>query len=396
MRIKLDTADLDIGMFVAELDRPWLESPFLFQGFVIEDDAELLQLRQVCRWVMVEDSKSKASVNFAQVEQRSAERQAQDFVTVAKQTAKLAERAVDQVEKLLESARLGHSIEPQDAHEVVSGLVHSVTSNTNAALWLTSLKKRNERAAGHCLNVSILSLAFAQYLGEPIDEMQQIGMGALMHDIGLGKVPQFILNKKGPLVDAEREVVKQHPAEGHRMMTHTKLLPPRALQIIQDHHERIDGSGYPRGLKGNQIDRSTLIVALCDTYDSLTTDQPWRAAVLPQVALTKIHKECSATIGQELVQQFIKCLGIYPIGSLVRLNTGALAVVLSSNEESRLKPMVMLVRDEDGDALLPYKIVNLQVIAKARPQDPWLISELLDPREHGIDVQAVIATQVQV
>lgn len=395
MRIKIDTADLVIGMFVAELDRPWLDSPFLFQGFVIEDEAELLQLRQVCRWVKVDDTKSKASVNFDQVQVASAERQAQDFVTVAKQTAKLAERAVDQVDKLLDSARLGHSVEPADAHEVVSGLVHSVTSNTNAALWLTSLKKRNARAAGHCLNVSILSLAFAQYLGEPIDEMQQIGMGALMHDIGLGKVPQFILNKAVPLVEGEREVIEQHPAEGHRMMTSTRQLPPKALQIIQDHHERIDGSGYPRGLKGGQIDRSTLIVAIADTYDSLTTDQPWRKAMLPQLALTKMHKECGDALGQDLVQKFIKCLGIYPIGSLVRLSTGALGVVLSSDEESRLKPMVMLVKDVDGSAMLPHKIVNLQTIAKSRPQDPWLITELLDPSQHGIDVQAVIASEIR-
>lgn len=395
MRIKIDTADLVIGMFVAELDRPWLQSPFLFQGFVIEDDAELLQLRSICRWVMVDDVKSKGSVDFLQVQQASAERQAADFVSVARQTAKLAERAADQVEKLLDDARLGHSVEPADAHEVVSGLVQSVTTNTNAALWLTSLKKRSARTAGHCLNVSILSLAFAQHLGEPIDEMQNIGMGALLHDMGLGKVPKFIVDKPGPLQPAERQVIEQHAEEGHRMMALTKLLPPKALEIIQDHHERLDGSGYPRKLKGGQIGKSTLIVAIADTYDSMTTDQPWRPAMLPQVALTKMHKECADTLGQELVQQFIKCLGIYPIGSLVRLSTGALAVVLSSDEESRLKPMVMVVREPDGTSTMPHKIVNLQNISRTRPNDPWLISELLDPRQHGIDVHAVIASEVR-
>lgn len=395
MRIKVETPDLTLGMFVAELDRPWLSSPFLFQGFVIEEETELQQLRQLCRWVMVDEIKSKRSIDFYQVQQSASERQAATFVPVARQTAKLADRAAVQVEKLLDTARLGESVEPQEAHEVVGGLVHAVASNANAALWLTSLKKRNARTAGHCLNVSILSLAFAQHLGEPIDEMQQIGMGALLHDMGLGKVPHFIVDKPGPLVDAERTVIQQHPAEGHKMLAPTNQVPAKALDIIRDHHERIDGSGYPRGLKGLQIDRSTLIVAIADTYDALTTDQPWRKAVLPQVALTTMHKECGATLGQELVEQFIKCMGIYPIGSLVRLSTGALAVVLSSDTETRLKPMVMVVRDADGSSMTPHKVVNLQAIARARPTDPWLITELLDPSQHGIDVQALIASELR-
>jgi hypothetical protein len=179
------------------------------------------------------------------------------------------------------------------------------------------------------------------------------------------------------------------------MMASTRLLPPKVLQIIQDHHERVDGSGYPRGLKGSQIDRSTLIVAIADTYDAMTTDQPWRKAMMPQLALTTLLKECGETLDRELVQKFIKCLGIYPIGSLVRLSTGAMAVVLSSDEESRLKPMVLLVREADGSSVTPHQIVSLQAIARTRPTDPWLITEMLDPALHGVDVQGVIASQLR-
>ena len=394
MRVKVQVEDLQHGMFVAELDRPWLESPFLFQGFVIEEDAELDQLRTVCRWVLVEDSKSRRSIDFNQVQQASATRQATSFVTVAKATAKVAARATDQVEKLLDSARLGASIEPGDAREIVGGLVHSVASNTNAALWLTSLKKRNARTAGHCLNVSILALAFAQSLGEPLDEMEDIGTGALLHDIGQGKVPKFVVDKPGVLETAEWEIVKQHPGEGYKMMQATKLLPPRTLEIIRDHHERLDGSGYPRGIKGEQVSKRTRIVAIADIYDSLTTDQPWRRAMLPSDALTEMHKTLGEALGRELLERFIKCLGIYPIGSVVRLSTGALAVVLSSDPESRMKPMVMVVRDPDGKEVVPRSIVNLQVIARNRPTDPWLIAERVDPASCGIDVQALIEAEV--
>jgi len=394
VRVKVQVEDLQHGMFVAELDRPWLESPFLFQGFVIEEDAELDQLRTVCRWVLVEDSKSRRSIDFNQVQQASATRQATSFVTVAKATAKVAARATDQVEKLLDSARLGASIEPGDAREIVGGLVHSVASNTNAALWLTSLKKRNARTAGHCLNVSILALAFAQSLGEPLDEMEDIGTGALLHDIGQGKVPKFVVDKPGVLETAEWEIVKQHPGEGYKMMQATKLLPPRTLEIIRDHHERLDGSGYPRGIKGEQVSKRTRIVAIADIYDSLTTDQPWRRAMLPSDALTEMHKTLGEALGRELLERFIKCLGIYPIGSVVRLSTGALAVVLSSDPESRMKPMVMVVRDPDGKEVVPRSIVNLQVIARNRPTDPWLIAERVDPASCGIDVQALIEAEV--
>lgn len=391
MRIKVDTRDLTLGMYVAELDRPWLDSPFLFQGFTIEDPTELEKLRQVCRWVKVDDNKSNRQIDFVQVSTRSAERQADHFVEVAGSTAKLSDTAVHHVDALLEHAQLGEGVEPGVAHEVVAGLVHAVTSNTNAALWRTGLKKRNARAAGHCLNTSIIALAFAQYLGEPIDTMQDIGTAALLHDIGLGKVPKFIVDKPGMLVDAERQVVQQHPIEGHKMLASTRQLSPKVLEIIRDHHERVDGSGYPRGIRGDAIDRATLIVAIADTYDAMTTDQPWRKAMLPQVALTTMTKECAATLDKELVRQFIRCMGIYPTGSLVRLNDASLAVVLSSDEETRLKPMVLLVRDGDGDPVFPHRICNLQAIARARPQDPLLIVEMLDPASHGIDVQAVVA-----
>jgi putative nucleotidyltransferase with HDIG domain len=394
MRIRLEVADLDHGMFVAELDRPWLESPFLFQGFVIEDDAELLQLRATCRWVMVEDQKSRRNIDFKKVQLSGAERQAKDYVTVARQTAKVAERATAQVEELMHKAELGGAVEPEDAREVVGGLMHAVATNANAALWLTSLKKRDARIASHCLNTSILALAFAQYLGEPFDEMEAIGLGALLHDIGLAKTPRFIVDKKTPLEPAERALMEQHVETGEAMLFATKRVSPKALRIILQHHERIDGSGYPKHLKGAQIDRGALIVGLADVYDALTSEQPWRPAELPQKALTTMRAQLAEQFGLELVESFIRCLGIYPIGSLVRLSTGALAVVLSSDLETRLKPMVMLVKDADGKALVQRQVVSLKAVALSQPNAPWTIVEMLEPTAHGIDVHAVVASEL--
>jgi putative nucleotidyltransferase with HDIG domain len=394
MRIRVDSADLTLGMFVAELDRPWLESPFLFQGFVLEDDADLAQVRQVCRWVIVESDKSRGTVDFAALAERGDDRQVEDFREVARRTAATAKRTHEVVSEALDAVRFDHTIKPEAAQHVVNELVDEVAANTNAALWLTGLKKRHGRVATHCLNVCVLSLAFARYLGFPKEELREIGMGALLHDIGLGRLPPEVIDKPGPLDEAERAGIELHPEEGMKIMKATKLLSQRVLNIILQHHERVDGSGYPGHLKKDDVDRTVRIIAICDTYDAMTTDQPWRPALLPQIALTRMMKEAADPLGRDLVEQFIKCIGIYPIGSLVRLSTGALGVVLSSDPEARLKPMVLLVREPDGRESAPGTIVNLQAVARARKLDPWTISELLDPRELGLDVESKVTREV--
>lgn len=394
MRIRVDAKDLALGMFVAELDRPWLESPFLFQGFVLEDEADLAQVRQVCRWVIVESDKSRGTVDFAALAEKGDDHQVEDFRAVARRTAATAKRTHEVVLEALDAVRFDHTIKPEAAQHVVNELVEEVADNTNAALWLTGLKKRHGRVATHCLNVCVLSLAFARFLGFPKDELREIGMGALLHDIGLGRLPPELLDKAGPLDEAERVGIELHPEEGAKIMRSTKLLSKRVLDIIQQHHERVDGSGYPGHLKKDDVDRTVRIVAICDTYDSLTTDQPWRRALLPQLALTKMMKEAADALGRDMVEQFVRCIGIYPIGSLVRLSTGALAVVLSSDPEARLKPMVMLLREPDGRESAPGTIVNLQAVARARRMDPWTIVELLDPRELGLDVESKVSKEV--
>jgi putative nucleotidyltransferase with HDIG domain len=409
MRIKIDVDELKLGMYVAELDRPWLESPFLFQGFTIDDEETLKQLRDTCRFVYVDDMKSDVKVDFRQArtpaprgapsvtityEPSAATVTPETFKREAKRSAAVQVKVETKVTQFLDSARGGKPVDTDDARGVVGELIGSIGHDPNAALWLTSLKRKQQWAANHCVNVSVLAIALAKHLKLPDEQVEAIGLGAMLHDVGLSRTPTAILEKPGPLTPAEMEAVRRHPADGHSVLKLTKELPPLVLDIVHHHHERVDGSGYPAGLSGEQVSLPVRIVALADAYDSMVSERPWRTPLLPQPALTALHRDAEGRFGRQLAEEFIKCVGIYPIGSLVQLSTGALGIVMSSNPAARLRPLVMLVKDTTGRSIMPRQIVNLATLAQQKSADPWTIVMVVNPRDHGIDVSAIIADEV--
>lgn len=405
MRLKIDVADVRLGMYVAELDRPWLDSPFLFQGFVLDSEDDLATLREHCNYVFVDDEKSVdpaavreavsgiSSGTRAKVEAvpEASGETADSFRHNIKRAVQTFKRSTSSVIKFFDDARLGKSIDTDDAKAVVSDLVTTITNNVNTALWLTSLRNRTEQAAAHCLNTSILAVAFARHMGYSHEQMQIVGLGALLHDIGFARTPVAILEKPDELTDKEYTIVQKHPKDGHAVLKLTQQVPPEALDIVLHHHEREDGSGYPDGLKGEEISESVRLVSIADAYDSMTSDRPYRKALPPQDALTTLHKRSGSEFGQSLMEEFIKCVGIYPIGSLVLLNTGALGVVVSSNPDARLKPLILMVRDEQGRDVYPRKLVNLATLAAHQGEGAWAISRVVRPEDYGIDIAAIAA-----
>lgn len=413
MRIKVDVEQVRIGMYIAALDRPWLESPFLFQGFVVESEDDLETLRAHCNYVFIDDVKSRDSEEVrrliseigttvdatassgGQVAERVQQGRAESFREHLRGAVQSFRRSTDGVIRFFNDMRLGKSIETEDAKAVVSELVTTISSNVNTALWLTNLRAQHEATASHCLNVSILALAFARHLGYSHEQMQEVGMGALLHDLGIARVPAAIINKPGNLSEDEFEIVKKHPSDGFNVLKLTREIPPGALDIVLHHHERVNGSGYPEGLKDEQIREPVRIVAIADMYDSMTTEHIYRKAMTPQDALTAMHKRAEADFGKRLMEEFIKCVGIYPIGSLVLLNTGALGVVVSSNPDARLKPLILMVRDEDGNDVTPRKLVNLATLAEQRGAQAWNISRVVNPADYGVDISAIAAEEMR-
>lgn len=404
MRRKVKVDELAIGMYVAELDKPWEQSSFLFQGFEIEGDEDLAKLKEECTYVVIEETEaSKTSVTSAApprpamptvtttITSRSTS-ETGEFNREIKEVVAAQTAAKTNITRVMEDVRMGKSLDTQDTKSAVTQMVSAISVNPNSMLWLANLQQRHERTASHCLNTSILSIAFGRHLGLAEADLNMLGQGAMLHDIGKVRIPPAILDKPGPLTEEERQLVRRHPMDGEAVLKLTRQLPDKVLEIVRWHHERLDGKGYPDGLAGDAVPLSARIVGLVDTYESLTADAPYRPASPAADALRVLRTEGAEAYGKDLIQEFIRCLGIYPIGSLVECNNGALAVVVSSTPASRLKPVIMVVRDEHGKETRPRMLMSLANMNEDLTQR-WGIKGNADPRKHQLDLPGIIAEE---
>jgi HD-GYP domain-containing protein (c-di-GMP phosphodiesterase class II) len=405
MQISLRVDQLTKGMYVAELDIPWLDSPFLFQGFTIETDDELDLLAKHCRHVVVDDMKSRDSIvlrRLLSLEMRAATRPAAANDVVVLEEVGALRRALNRVDErhergrsqmisAIDDVRLGRILETRDAKAFVGDLVSAIASDAGAAWLLSSLRERSPQLADHCLNTAIIATAFAQHLGYGRERCEVVGLGALLHDIGLARVPKAVLEKAGELDVHEYALVKLHPAHGERILNESRGdLDRDALDIVLLHHERVNRRGYPRKLEAACLPEHAQVVALADVYDSMISRRPYAAPRSPQEALSMINSRSGIDFEPRLVAEFIKCVGIYPAGSPVQLMNGALGIVVSSRPEHRLTPTLLMVRDPAGREILPRKTVNLKLLTDATRRAGWSVARIVDAAAHGINVGAVI------
>jgi len=405
MKKQIDIRFLKIGMYVAELDRPWLDSPFLFQGFVVADQDIHKSVSDLCEYVVIDTEKGDdTDISIKHVTNKSADiidfksRKRIPITTTfheeLKQARGIHKRARNQIDSMFNDARMGKNIDVSGARDVVSDLVDSIVRNPDAQLWLTNLRKRDEYTAIHSMNVCIFALTFARYLRFEEDEMNEIGIGAMMHDIGKMRVPLEILNKEGKLTKEEREIVKEHAQHGYDILKKSSDLPPSTLEIVYSHHERKQGTGYPRGLVEAQIHFYARIVAIVDVYDAITSDRVYHHGMNTLDALRNMFKWRENDLDTELVENFIQCLGIYPIGSLVQLNTGEVGIVLSMAPGKNLVPIVMLVCDSDKQVVTPPRVIDLSNFAKEKCDNPVEIKKVLEANSYGIDLYEYIKHEV--
>ena len=405
MKKQIDIECLKIGMYVAELDRPWLDSPFLFQGFVVDDEDIFKSINELCQYVIIDTEKGDdEDISIKHEPVKSAV--VIDFktrkpipITISfheeiKQARVIHRNARNQLDSMFDDARMGKNIDVTGAKEMVSDLVESIVRNPDAQLWLTNLRKRDEYTAIHSMNVCIFALTFARYLKFNEEEMNEIGIGALMHDIGKMRVPLEILNKEGKLTTEERAIVKQHAQHGYDILKESKDLPPSTLEVVYAHHERKQGSGYPRGLIEDQIHLFARIVAIVDVYDAITSDRVYHHGMNTLDALKNMFKWRENDLDTELVEDFIQCLGIYPIGSLVQLNTDEVGIVLSMAPGKNLTPIVMLVCDENKQVITPPRVLDLSQFSSEKCDNPVEIKKVLEANSYGIDLFEYIKHEV--
>ncbi len=409
-RIQVPVEDLQLGMYVANLDRSWLDSPFLFQGFLLEREEDLNTLRSICRHVEVDESLSTSvdglgrtpnntpppqaappekpapsRVNLNPPPQRAAGPLEPDKVMHALRVGREnREKTHGYLKTLFRDLRLGHTVDTDEARGFVRGMVDTITDYPDVAIWLTQMKDRDEYTSIHCLNVCVLAVAFCRQLGYAKTDLETIGIGALMHDIGKAKTPEHILNKPGPLTPEEWQIMQQHPEDGYQMLRGSSAIPEASLHIIRGHHRRVNGSGYPDIFPQDELSAPVLATAIADVYDAMTSDRSYHHAMAADEVLRRMRKSAGQTFGHELMEEFIRCVGIFPVGSVVELGNGSLALVISSGRTERLLPQVVLLRDNRGKRPDKRKLVDLAVAARNHPGPDWQIRRVVEPGRHNI------------
>ena len=418
MKKKVGVHDLCKGMYVTELDRPWLGTPFLFQGFEILTDEELMQLRALCKYVFIlnEDMHISPALHRnkpygAATKQAHSVVQHSDLLAgessgrsilqskmvpnlyadqtpveeELQQAVEIEQSTRDVLYSILDDARLGRSVDTPAAKKAIAKMTESIIRNPDAFVWLTHLKKKHEYTALHSLRVSVLAIALGRHLGYDEEKLNILGMGALLHDIGKLRVPTEILDKPEALTRDEFEIMKLHVPNGMKILENSEGISATALEVVGRHHERYSGNGYAFGLHGDAIGEFGLISAIVDTYDAITSDRAYHLSLSAADALKIIYEGRQRAYHPWLTEQFIQCMGIFPIGSIVELSTGNIGVVITANRQRRLRPRVALVLSPERKPLAPVSILDLMTVTHDGSGKPIEIKNMLPSGTFGIN-----------
>lgn len=520
---EVEVSRLALGMYVAELDRPWIGTPFMLQGFLLEDQADIDTLMSLCTFVYVDRTKSagaqfispakqsmaikregsivklkdpsskKPDVHITQTQTANnskpsnkisflgvltdiknqpsknlsssnkdgtvynlrygantaaqealphqAEENNSEHQSLTKQLAKdvggfigglfkrekkfkntvssdstnkKAEAEIDDdyritiyeeeppveieiaaivpvyeqsqiaTRDIFESVANEQHLDLTAVSEILDNMVESIGRTPDALLWLAKLKKTDDYAYNHALNVSITLMAFGNFLALSKKQIKELGLAGLLQDVGKVKISSDILLKEGKLTHEEFEHAKKHVDESLKILETTPNIPNTAIFLVAQHHERIDGSGYPYKLRKNQIGLMSQAAGLIDTYCAITSHKSYAKGVFHQQALDEIHQLSGKQFSSELVDQLVQFMGMYPVSSLVELNTGEVAVVVQQNQVRRLLPRLMLLLDPNKERYEAPVILNLLNNPTTPSGEPYKIIRSLAPDSYGL------------
>ncbi len=392
---QISVGDLRKGMYVARLDRPWTDSPFLFQGFCISRAREIEILQDYCEHVFIDFERTReldgdtAKVDdpdlIAPLPKPTEHYKDECSAEEESASAKLALAQLSgTIEQVIRNLRHGKSFNVPDAGRVVEQLVVSMLRNPDAMMLLQQLRNRDEYAYSHSIGASVLAVAFARHMGYSRRQIKFFAMGALLLDIGKLQVPEELLKRPGRLSDDEFAEIKRHVGFGVDLIKGSKGISQITLDVVASHHERFDGSGYPLGLKGKHISVHGRMAGIIDTYDAITSNRPYAAALSPHEAIRRLYDLGGSDFQKELVEQFIQCIGAYPTGTLVELSAGEVGIVVAQNRVRRLRPTVMVILGPDKIALEEPTTIDLMEQLENKDGD-WLdIVKAHSPGAYGI------------
>ena len=363
------------GVFVHDFNCGWFQHPFLHNRVLLKGDADIEKILKhripevyidTDRGLDIEDAPARETVkDDIQAEMSKLDAQAQPSgggVPLAQEidTAKiLLDESKQQTQALMDAVRMGMKLDLPQVEIVVERMTESVLRNKDALASLARIKSKDEYTYLHSLAVAALCISFGHRLKLPPREVKALGVGGLLHDFGKVKIPTEVLNKPGTLTEEEFAIMQTHVEHGYRILQETPGIEESSIAVIYHHHERLDGTGYPNGLKGREISYFGQIATIVDIYDALSSERCYGEALPATDALKKLFEWSGPYLDRKLVEQFVLHMGIYPIGTLVRLRSGLIGVVVEQGERSLLDPVVRAVYDTRRNKLVTPFEINL-------------------------------------
>jgi len=370
------------GMYIHDLNCSWMVHPFFGSSLKVKDKSIIEKIIKFGIREVYIDTDKGLDVEGAAVEEiatqkdeKTAAHEGPGHITTEDEinfniikpvpveeeilrAKAIREEALLTVQRAMNDIKAGNQIDRETVAHTVDDILVSILRNKNALAGFRMLRKADDYLFTHSINVCTLMVSFGKFLGFDSQLLREIGIGALLHDIGTMKIPPAILNKKSALSEEEFSEVKKHVGYGRRILEETEGVTETSIITAYHHHERLDGSGYPDGLKGDKISYAGQAIAIVDVYDALTTKKCYRRKIPPTQALEMIYEWSGKQFNRELVQKFIRCIGIYPVGSLVRLENGLIGVVVSHSEANLLQPVVRVIYNKRADRYIsvPYDI----------------------------------------
>ncbi|MGH8250866.1 MAG: HD-GYP domain-containing protein [Steroidobacteraceae bacterium] len=376
-------------MYVSELDRPWLETPFLFQGFYVRNQDEIAALKSHCRSIVVDtrvDSDLPKTAPPPPRPERQPAEAMRELKDEIKQATGIQVAAYTTVEDVMGELRSAGKLNVDKLERAVEPMVESAMRNPAAMSCLMRIRRKGGYLYSHSLASSVWATVLGREIGLDRDALRVVALGAMLLDIGKIRVPEELLNKPGKLLAAEVAVMRKHVEYGLDLLREAGEVDPRVLDMVAHHHERYNGSGYPGRFKGGEIPVYGRIAGVVDTYDAMITSRPYASTQSSYGALRQLRALAGVEFQAEVVDQFTQAIGMFPTGTLVLLNTGEVAVVTAQSRIRRLRPEVMIILDKDKRPLAEYRVLDLnQVSATADDQQSLWIESGLEPGAHGVD-----------
>jgi len=399
--VKVQLADLKPGMYVSRLDRPWSDAPYPLQGFYIHSQDDIDRLLNYCDSVIVDVAMSKTPedqkntttdktndlaikqglINMKPKRYRDTSTREEELKEAEQSYAVLSDVTSEMLNNIVNNKKLDM---PQ-LKKAVSPMIDSVLRNPDAYAWLTRMKQADNYTYNHSICCAVWAVAFGRHLGMPRKDLQSLAIGALLFDVGKMRLPEKLINNPNRYNNIEFNIIKQHVERSLEILKETDDVNDDVYNMVKMHHERHNGSGYPDGLKGDQITIYGKIAGLVDCYDAMISERVFASALSPHDAIKKFYEWRNIDFQAELVEQFIQIVGIYPAGTLVELSNGMVGVIVNQHRVWRLRPQIMLLLNENKEPLTDFKTIDLFIQTVDEEGNSLDIVKSVEPGMYGID-----------